>query len=331
NVSLDSFKPENFFALHESLLGKSLGSLVEEFPEESIDLNQVEFSFFRRKSGGGRVLVTALGAGGDSGAGGPLLFMRLSGPSRQRVMQSESMYRNAIESQQIIRCATRSTVSEGTLCSGLNLGLDNRCVLPPFMPVQRGQDGIFASLVRAGGQGYFGYVPWIIWHHSMSGWTMTMQQRASGMRLGQIIEILINSYKTFFDFDAAENTVAVGKMLEHLGSLSPEGFEDVIRKLSWATATHLITQLDQLMQTFNREPAFWAADVDEYLSLVRNSIAKPEYIIASDLIPTFGVDGARTLTQRLIRRFGELLQIWPQMHQCAVDLRESGFNFGTQI
>jgi hypothetical protein len=111
------------------------------------------------------VLVTMLGAEGDAGMGSSLHLLTLDGDSRARLLASEAAYRHAVARRRVLRGVTRPTVGDGGFCMAMHLGLDGRGLLPPFLPVQRNQDGVFAALVRCClGGGLFGYLPRAVVH-----------------------------------------------------------------------------------------------------------------------------------------------------------------------
>ena len=61
-----------------------------------------------------------------------------------------------------MRVVTRPTITDSGYCMALNLGLDNRHLLPPFLPVQRNQDGVFAAVLTLCGSGCTGFLPWMV-------------------------------------------------------------------------------------------------------------------------------------------------------------------------
>ena len=64
-------------------------------------------------------------------------------------MQSEQSYREALRSREISEGrAVRHDQPERFLMS-IHCGLDNRLALPPFMPVLRNGDGVFAQVLKA--------------------------------------------------------------------------------------------------------------------------------------------------------------------------------------
>src|SRR5260370_6587434 len=98
------------------------------------------------------------GVVGDCDLASPLSWLVLEGNSRARLVRSEADYRAALASRQVLRGVTQPTLGSGGFCTALNLGLDNRRLLPPFFPVLVGHDAVFGALLRCC-QGYVGFLP----------------------------------------------------------------------------------------------------------------------------------------------------------------------------
>lgn len=110
----------DFLALHEQLLGKSLGDCVGD-ADAGLDLGSTNASFFRKlQTGDARVLVTAAGVAGDSGMGSSVYFLMLDGDSRARLLRSEGHYRSALAGHLVKRSVTRLTVGAGGFCMAVN-------------------------------------------------------------------------------------------------------------------------------------------------------------------------------------------------------------------
>ena len=151
----------DLLALHETLLGRCAADWAA---APDTDLTQARPECLR-KLDRGRVLVTAAGVAGHSGMGSSLYFLSLDGSSCARLLSSVDAYRRALTHHQVVRTATRTTVCDGAYCMALNLGLDNRRMLPPFLPVQCNQDGVFAAVLRAcRDDGLFGFLPGAVLH-----------------------------------------------------------------------------------------------------------------------------------------------------------------------
>ena len=161
----DSFTSQDLLAIHEQLLGKGLGDCLAAMPAGvEPDFNQANLNFFQPAEG--KVRVTAAGVAGHSGMSpSSLYFLLLAGESCARLLCSEEVYRAALSRHQSVPRRQSADGGQGPVCMALNLGLDHRQLLPPFMPVQRNQDGVFGTLVTTCCAGtYFGFLPWLIVH-----------------------------------------------------------------------------------------------------------------------------------------------------------------------
>jgi hypothetical protein len=327
----------NILEVHEQLLGKGLGNCLEEpARERGVDLDRAGASFFRRAAPqGGRVLATAVGVMGDSGMGSPLYFLSLEGPARARFLQSEEIYRHAIARQQVVRGVNRPTISDGALCMALNLGLDLRELLPPFTPVQRNQDGVFAALLRACfSDGYFGFLPWTLLHQSPLPRRLSADdfwRSAAQVTSGQILQALVGSFSPGANpADPRKCLLALGRSLEDWGTSAAADFEELVRLVLWNQTSRKIVLLENQLRAAQGQPAYWAEDVRRLLALWQKTLPEREYVVPIDLVGTFG-DDAFACLQRLVRRFGRLLQVWPDMVAATKDLRARGRRLGVEV
>ena len=323
---------ENVLALHEQLLGKSVGTCLRAHSMTPPNLEKANTSFFRRLRGNSdRIAVTALGKAGDSGIGSSYAFLKLTGAQRDRLLQSQESYRYAMDKHQVLRSVTNPTISNGTYLSGMNLGLDNRRMLPPFMPVQRNQDGIFAALVRSTAEGYFGFLPWMLVHQRPERWKQDLKKAAATLRSGDIIEILVSSFKPRDGAGAKKNLVALGLLFKELGSMAPDDFQELVQKALWRRALFRIGLLDQLLRTYQNRPHYWANDVSAYISAMQESLPTKNYVVPVDLADVFGVETAAVLMRRLVRRLGELLEVWCDLREAALSVRSGGCELGRRL
>jgi hypothetical protein len=328
----------DFRALHEQMLGKDLGDCISAIEADSdLDLDQAGAGFFRKLSvPGAKVLVTATGWAGASGMSSCDYFLSTSGATRSRLLGSEDDYRHALSGHQVVRAVTRRTVSEGTFCMAINLGLDNRDVLPPFMPVQRNQDGIFGASVRACFPGaFFGFLPWVVWHKPPAPRRFSpddLGQGAVRVQSGQITQALINSFAPGPGKTDARNTmIALGTSLAEWGCAPGADFNELVRLLLWNLISRQACQLEAQLNEFKGQPDFWARDVRRLQAAWREALATREFGVPWDLREAFGMDPSAELYQRVVRKFGVLLQAWPDMIEAAKELRRRGQRLATKI
>ncbi len=319
------FTTGDVFAVHEQLLGKSIGTCIADY--SAVELNDANSDFYTR-SQPCRVSVTSLGTAGESTIGTSFWFLTVEGDARARLLRSESDYRHAMANHDVLRFATNPSISNGTFCCGMNLGLDNRHLLPPFTPVQRNEDSVFGDLVNICNSGYFGFLPWLILHNrpSRNYSTDDLRQFVARTQTGIIFETIVRESKSQLTYaDSGKNLVSVGKVLVEWGSAPLADFEEMVRLMLVRRASRQIAHLELFLKKYSGAPRFWADDINLCLSTLKQSIADKEFFVASDLSVQFGEEYARQLQQRLVRKFGELLQIWPDLVDAANQLRKSGW------
>ncbi|HEY1378618.1 MAG TPA: hypothetical protein VGF55_17595 [Gemmataceae bacterium] len=293
----------DLFAAHESLLG-------------------------RRVADGTAVAVTTAGVLGDSGMGSPVYLLTLRGESWARLVRSEAAYRRAVAGRGVVRAVTRPTVGELASCMALNLGLDNRGVLPPFLPVQRNQDGVFAGLLRAADPAAWrGWLPWAVVHDSPGPRPAAADPwaDAAAIRTGQAVQILVRlAAGHVAGGDVAARLRGLGAALQEFAALPPAEFERVLHDQWRQQLAGLGAQLADALRRHDGRPDFWADDVRHLLTAWRDGLADPGAAVPADLAGSFGREPARALTRRLVGRFGQLVSEWPDLVAAARDLRARG-------
>ncbi len=317
---------DDLFSLHETLLGREPAGCAG-----CADATEAGAGFLRKLDRvGGRVLVTAAGLAGHSGMGSSLYFLSLEGESRARLLSSEETYRRALLQHRVVRTVVRPTVCDAAFCMAMNLGLDNRRPLPPFLPVQRGQDGVFGALVHAScDDGFFGFLPGGVVHAPPNGPLAPLPagergegaddlwRGASGLRSGQVIQALLRSLPCPADLPT------LGRTLAEWGALPSADFQELLRLRLGGPRGRLAAHLTALLQRHRGRPDYWADDVRRVLAGLREAAARKDDAIPTDLNACFGGEAAERF-RRLVRRFGELLQWWPAVVEAARELRRRG-------
>ncbi|MEK7863813.1 MAG: hypothetical protein AAB295_11190, partial [Chloroflexota bacterium] len=266
----------DLLAVHERLLGRSLASCVAAAREAGEpDLDQMGPRLFQSlESGDGRVLVTMNGLVGDSGMGSPRYFLALQGPSRERLVASEAAYTAAFESRAVVRAARRPTICDAPFCMTGFVGLDARGLLPPFFPVQRNSDGIFALTLRTCfADGYFGFLPWTLLHAPAEKRSFTaddLWRKSEGLRTADVLLACIGACEAgSATLSDGERLRGLGRRLTALGSLEPGEFEEFLRLQLWRRAAAYAAALETLLRVHGESPRFWADDVKRTLDTLR--------------------------------------------------------------
>lgn len=317
------FETTDVLRSHETLLGKSVSSCMNDFRAVSVD--RAENSFFSR-SHGRVVAATMFGSVGTSGIGTSFWTLFADDRARASLMRSESNYRFAMDNHYYVRNCPYHAISSGTMCGGLNLGLDNRQLLPPFLPVQRNEDIVFGQLMQLGTVGYIGYVPVMTLHLGPNTGESDFSDFASNMLLGSIIERLVSEIKMpSRELTVTERFRTIGKALVDLTGGTLAEFENELRMSLMTRTTSLIARLQDNLKTFGNRPEYWATDAERCIDLMQRAMVRPDYIVPSDIKQHFGDDATRELVPATIRRYGQLLIAWPNIRNAARALKHRGW------
>lgn len=137
--------------LHSSYLGCGVGSAVSGLnggpllPEQLRGTNAAMANLWNADS---PVLVSQCGSWGDPGTGDAHWTLNLSEHSVSRLLSAQGGVTHAIEARCAWLGAPRPTIMKMAFMSQMT-GLDNSALLPPYFPVYRGEDLMFAAMVEA--------------------------------------------------------------------------------------------------------------------------------------------------------------------------------------
>ncbi len=254
-----SFVDQDVLAGHEQLLGKDVGSIIAAMSAQGkLTFDRINTALGQRlEKGYGTVLVTLNGILGDCawGApfgywGGPMGCLLLDGKSHKRLVRSEAAYRAICSSREILRVVPHLTLSDAAFSITTWAGLDNRTLLPPCMPVERGQDVIFDLTVwRCFTESFFGHVPWTLLHAPVENRAFCpgeIFRSASGFDIDKLIIACVTGYA----FGPAVTTGAdrlraMGRYLEEVGNLPYGEFEAFLRLQTWQTTSAYIALTEE--------------------------------------------------------------------------------------
>jgi hypothetical protein len=110
------------------------------------DLEHCNANMLGVLTGESPVLVTQCGSAGDPGTPGSRWLARLDDESVERLLQNNGDRNVVPEGRPCWLGHTRPTFSLRGVMSQLT-GLDNRRLLPPYVPILRGEDDLFASML----------------------------------------------------------------------------------------------------------------------------------------------------------------------------------------
>jgi len=329
---------QDILSAHEQLLGKPFSMCIaQQYDPSTVSLDEADPQLLRElHQGGGKTLVTMTGLVGDSGMWSPLWYLRLRGESRERLTESKPIYESAFSSREVLRVARRMTISSEAFCMAYAVGLDNREILPPFLPSCRNQDGLFGGLLRVCFEsGYFSHVPYAIKHlppHSRIYSKPEVWEQAARYRFCDTILACLQSHNVPFGMTCGEDRLrAVGQHLIHLGDLPAAAFDEFVRFNLWHANCVHISSLEEQLVNYKGTPDYWADDVRRLIEVLRQSLTQVDLMAPQDLVIGRSVEEARRQAQHLVHQFGQLLYWWPEIVKSAKSLRAQGIRLGVTL
>jgi len=323
-------------SFHEKLLGRTItGCLSAIGSGAALDVEGVSpeaaYSLGRPAS---LVRLTATGHWGDCGMESPHLLLQLNDASRELLLRSKQRYAKAKESRETFRRVAGYTVSKTALFAGMNIGIDGRRLLPPFLPVGRNEDGMFAMILHlCADDALVGHLPLAIQHSPMG-------QRFyepgpipnAAPRFAEVVSTIAGGFHpTGGRSGVSERLFDLGKVLVDAGSMKVDDFRSFVEQAWVSESSRYISYLEYLLARHHGEPKYWAEDVQSFIErlndfTVHGPVAAPRELLA-DQSPEQAIESCR----RGVRRFGQLLQWWPVIWETARGLREKGIRLARPI
>jgi hypothetical protein len=327
------WRDTDLLAWHRRFLGRSpaacaFGPAAQGMPLPldasggALDLNEADAALLSAFSRGrGRVVVTSVGVAGDSGMGGPLSFLWLQGAARERLLEDYESHR---ATRAVHRGANVATVSNTQFLMSAHVAFDVRGTIPPFSPVLRNSDGALGAVLRTCvPDSYTTFLPWSVEHAPQDARTADFDQalRSVGrVQANSIIRDLAHAYEPAPGVtDPAMRLRAFGRYLAALGVMPPADFDAFVRYQIIASVGRRIEALTRAVDQNSGQPERWAEDCAAAMTEGLRVLAE-DALVVSD-IPGATPDERHRRFQRLLYRFGRLIDAWPALLEAAADLR----------
>lgn len=317
----------DLLSAHEELLGRRIAECLADTSFAQTRIEGVDRRFLRpARDGRATVRMTACGVAGDPGASSSAgTLLQASGRMRSELLREVGVYRAAVHGRRLISAAQYHAVLLTPRCMAMHIGLDGRSVLPPFMPVLRGQDNVFGALLHAA-DGYVGVLPGAVLH-------LPTDRRAARAPIGRSglfhanlhVVRLLQSMPSFSALSMEATLRAAAAHLRLVHGLEREGFEDLLRRLARAAAARVAQRAEVVLGQAQGGAAgkLHAKDL-QYILREAHRAMRLKRVRVIDL-PGRSFGRASSAVQGLVLAFAELLAVWPEVVSAAREIDISSF------
>ncbi len=327
------WRDDDLLTWHRRFLGRSpaacaLGPAARGMPLPldadggTLDMNEADAALLAAFSRGrGRVVVTCAGMAGDSGMGGPLSFLWLQGAAREQLLEDYESHRTT---RAVHRGADVATVSNTPFLMMPHVALDVRAIIPPFSPVLRNSDGAFGAVLRTCAPEYYiAFLPWSVEHappHARAADFDQVLRTVGCAYANSIIRDLAHGYEPAPGVtDPAVRLRSFGRYLTALGTMSPADFDALVRYQIIAAVGRRIEMLTRTIDLNGGQPERWAEDCATAMAEGLRVLTEDALVVAD--IPGDTPDERHRRFQRLLHRFGRVIDAWPALLEAAADMR----------
>jgi len=311
---------------HRKWLGKTLDECLKE------SVYSKEENFPSQKDS--QVRMTWTGFYGDSGVKHSNYLLSNSSVNRDVLFKDEQTYRENLMSRQV-RFSTPSTVlSFGNYTHSMVQAFDNSGLLPPFIPVYRGEDHGFAQLTQICLDDFLNCsLPLVVEHSPIPSRTNSFDDRFEGVkRLDFIIffRFCISAFKPNVNFSKNDQFRFLGNYLQELGMRNLEGFKDFIQLTSTSYLQFQISKMISMLEAFPDGPPFWKSDIEKIMDILEDRLMSGDSISPHDVKGESGEEKV-SFGQTLIYEMGLLIEAWPKIYSTALNLRKTEMRFARKL
>jgi hypothetical protein len=296
----------DFVSAHQQLLGRAVG-------EQNEHLSKLQ-------NHSKQVLVTLLGVAGDCGWGAPSrYFLYDDAISLAQLARSNSDWASTLTSRETLRVSDTYCVSNrADLMMTTAFAVDNRVLLPPFLPVGRGSDMLFGRMLPLiHGNSGFGHLPWAVIHSPV---TTRRFWEGEFTRSAGITDITTMLYATLptppTEMSGPEALVSIGRSLTELARQSRTDFVSIVRDCVVGVLMPTLTDLELRADAVAESIPHWSSATREFVRRARARLGLKHSGIPAEFLYGSEFDCAAELARKLVGQFGQLLVSWADLRAC---------------
>jgi hypothetical protein len=315
-VETTKFDHNDPIELHQALLGQSINTLVERY-KNCVDLNDVDPHFVHDSlTSEKKVRITMMGAAGDSGAGSPISKIFAPSDNLIPLISDISNFESKMKSRLVVQSYESYVIGRPNLLLGMNLGIDNTDLLPPFLPNGRNSDGIFSSILNKCFRNCFiGHLPFVISHVPPETRTVfTDELNSTSIRIPDVLRFSIDIFKNSAQTNEG-GLKSLGIYIREISEQTNAGLARYFRIVDTQMKTNMLGSLQYLLNRHGEINKDWAKILEKRLTLVSEYLRNQNSLPQFNEIPHLQQDEQLAFLKNLFRNFGDLLFYWPEIYK----------------
>jgi len=275
----------------------------------------------------GTLLCSMNGVAGHSGARWPQqMFGEV--PHVAADWESERAFSETFRSQAVTAQVSRPTISSTAFCASMFLGVDNRELMPPFVPWGRSEDVLFGRTLRRCRRGaYVADLPFVLQHDPQERAPLSFEAvaRQGRVECAYAIGDLCEAVTPLPGQVTADNIVRMGRNFVDLSAGTASALEEVMRVSALRRLTARIGAIEEAMATAPPQVfQEWRRGCMTQLQVLRLLCGERDAWVPLELCENSGSDGRGESTRERIALFGEVLAAWPALWDAAKQLSQEG-------
>jgi hypothetical protein len=316
---------DDVLSLHEKFIGRGISSYAAEGIYAAISPRMRSDVL----TGKGKIYITSSGVMGDPGMGSTAYYLLRSGDTMRRLIESGPGYRGKSFSRNVMRYSASPVITDASLLLGLHHAVDNRSLLPPALPSLRNHDGLFITMLFGLTNGsYMAHLPWMITHNPPFERLSSLEENIVSVSCFRAADIIINILKNYWAshpvIEMSAGLKAVGSYFTAISSLGLDDFSAFLRPGLAEELSARIALLDNMLKFAPGMPDDMAADIESYIRGMSMSIRDKKIVIPADLMSGRSEDDSVAALKDLIKKFGDLILIWPDIISAVKILKQNG-------
>jgi hypothetical protein len=310
----------DLLAAHGTLLGRSMAELAAaaqtepDFHDACVHL----LTALTKSPAEATVRVTMAGLAGDAGVNCAHRLLFSSGATLESLTSPEALA-TALASREVQRIAPGPIVTHEPACMAYCMGLSNREVLPPFMPVGRNEDGVFAAMLAfCRPNTLFGHVPVGILHDSdrPSAYDPDVIPSASHVRIADVVLVMLQRIAAAAGISPVPHvrTARLADAFIDLGTLNAAELAEFVTQPLLEARCREIARLDAALATEkSKYPPWWPPAFERYRDVFMRHVTEPGFFVPIEFRGAGSIDAGWKGTQGFLVSFGRLLKVWPDV------------------